>query len=82
MLGKHLNTLWDEGLRCTVVVGLILGLQVFLSVLSPCPGYFFHELRSAESAGVCAGSLLGKFFPKRKKGLMSDREIISPAGKA
>lgn len=85
MLGKHLNTLWDEGLRYTVVVGWILGLQVFLSVLSPCPEYFFHELRSAESAGVCAGSLLevfGKFFPKRKKGLMSDREIVFPAGKA
>lgn len=85
MLGKHLNTLWDEGLRCTVVVGWILGLQVFLSLLSPCPGYFFHELRAVESAGVCSGSLLevfGKFFPKRKKSLMSDREIISPAGKA
>lgn len=37
VLGKCLNTLWDEGLGCTVVVGLILGLQVFLSVLSPCP---------------------------------------------
>lgn len=85
MLGKRLNTLWDEGLRCTVVVGRILGLQVFLLVLSPCPGYFFHELRSAESAGVCAGSplkLFGKFFLKRKRGLMSDREIISLAGKA
>lgn len=78
VLGKCLNTLWDEGLRCTVVVGLILGLQVFLSVLSPCPECFFCELRYAESAEVCAGCLLevfGKFFPKRKKGLMCGREI-------
>lgn len=78
VLGKHLNTLWDEGLRCTVVVARVLGLQVFLSVLSPCPEHFLHELGSAESAGVCAGCVLevfGKFFPKRKKSLMSDREI-------
>lgn len=73
MLGKHLSTLWGQGPRSTAVVGLILGLQVFLQVLSPLPAYFFHEL----SSRVCAGWLLevfGKFFPKRKQGLMSDRE--------
>lgn len=78
VLGKHLNTLLGEGLRCTVVVAGILSLQVFLSVLSPCLEHFFHELRSAESAGVFAGCVLevfGKFFSKRQKDLMSYREI-------